>query len=89
MQEENKAIAEDKFQVQLAPVPEGSDLKEILSAKNKDTMKELNALWNGVPKGHMVQFKLKVARRKQGGAAAGTTGDNKNLATSTLQSQPT
>ena len=51
---------EDKFLVQLAPVASGSDLTEITDAKDKDTMAELNKLWAGVPKGNMVQFKLKV-----------------------------
>lgn len=59
-EEENKAILEDKFLVQLAPVPESADLATITAAKDKDTMQELNRLWTGVPKGNMVQFKLKV-----------------------------
>lgn len=46
--------------VQLAPVPDGADLATITAAKDKDTMQELNRLWTGVPKGNMVQFKLKV-----------------------------
>ena len=51
---------EDKFLVQLAPVANGSDLSAITNAEEKNTMTELNNLWAGVPKGSMVQFKLKV-----------------------------
>ena len=77
---------EDKFLVQLAPIPPDTDLAAITDAKDKDTMAELNRLWSGVPKGNMVQFKLKVQKRRE---TAAIVGDNKNLATSTLQAQPT
>ena len=85
MQEEAKAIAEDKFLVQLAPVASGNDLTEITEAKDKDTMAELNKLWAGVPKGNMVQFKLKVQKRKE--TAAQITGDGKSLGISTTPGQ--
>ena len=78
---------EDKFLVQLAPVPSGSDLSAITNVDaGKDTMAELNTLWAGVPKGNMVQFKLKVQKRREN--AAVITGDSKNLATSVGATTP-
>ena len=80
LQEENKAIAEDKFLVQLAPVPDGADLTAITLGKDKDTMNELNKLWNAVTKNNMVQFKLKVQRRKQDGQAPAPTNTGAQIA---------
>jgi len=57
-EEEAKAIAEDKFLVQLAPLQEGVDLKNVQGEKN--IVAELNKLFSLVSKTNMVQFKLKV-----------------------------
>lgn len=64
MKEEDGAIAKDKFLVQMALAP--SEVQSIGDAALEATLnaKQLTAMWAAIPEPEMLQFKLKVVRRK-------------------------
>jgi hypothetical protein len=64
LQEEDSAIAKDKFLVQMALAP--AEVKSIGDTALEQALnpKQLTQMWSLIPDTSMLQFKLRVQRRK-------------------------
>ena len=61
----------------------------IIASKKGDTMKEMNVLWENVTKQDMVQFKLKVQKRREGAVAKKVADSNDPVSSQQPISQST